>query len=96
MSRADLPVGLQAAQAAHAGLELAVAHSELLPHWDGVLVLLSAADELELCWLLDRAIRDELHPVAFYEPDLGHELTAVAVLGGGDRLTARYPLLGKE
>lgn len=75
-------------QAAHAVLAFTLAHPGLCGAQD-TLILLAAQDELELCWLLASARRQGARAVPFYEPDLDHALTAVA-LGGG--LTIKYPL----
>ena len=94
MTRADLPPGAQAVQGAHAALEFSVRHPDLASAWareGGSLLLLAAADELALCWLLADAQRDGYQAVPFCEPDLGNALTAVAVYGAS-RLCSRYPL----
>lgn len=95
MTRADLPPGVQAVQAAHAALDFAVRHPELTSGWheaSNTLVVLAAADELALCWLLDDARRRQLVAVPFHEPDLGDALTAVALEPQAARLCSKYPL----
>lgn len=95
MTRADLPLAVQAVQAAHAALDLAVAHPELTSAWhasSNTLVLLAVPDELALCWLLEDACRRQLIAVPFHEPDLGDALTAVALEPQAARLCSKYPL----
>ena len=94
MTRADLAPGVQAVQGAHAALEFSVRHPDLVSAWardGGPLLLLAAADELALCWLLADAERDGHPAVPFCEPDLGNAMTAIAVYGAS-RLCSRYPL----
>jgi hypothetical protein len=82
-------------QAAHAALAFAIRHPQFTGEWDaasGTLVLLAAEDELALCRLLDRAVRDGSPAVPFREPDLGGALTAVALLGAPQAALARLPL----
>jgi hypothetical protein len=95
VTRADLPPGTQAVQGAHAALEFAVRHPDLVSVWargGGSLLFLAAADELALCWLLADAERNGYQAVPFCEPDLGNALTAVAV-HGARRLCSRFPLV---
>lgn len=95
MTRADLPPGDQAVQAAHAALDFAAAEPVIFRRWQqssNTLALLAAPDELELCWLLERARRARVTAVPFREPDLGGELTAVALEPGGRALCRTYPL----
>jgi len=56
-------------------------------------VLLEASDVLDLCWLLGDSQREGIRAVAFYEPDLDNELTAVALEGAAVRLCRKFPLL---
>lgn len=91
-----MPPGVQGVQAAHAALAFSVTHPQLTAAWSsgGTLLLLAAPDELALCWLLADAERDGFPASGFYEPDLGGELTAVAIHGAG-KLCSRYPLVGE-
>jgi hypothetical protein len=95
VTRADLPPAVQAVQAAHAGLALAVKHGTLVDQWDadgGFLIILAVPDELALCWLLADAGRDGQLAVPFHEPDLGGALTAVALTGGALPLVRKLSL----
>ena len=51
-------------------------------------VLLAAADELELCWLIEKV--SHLDWAAFREPDLDNALTAVAVGYRGASACRKY------
>jgi len=57
-----------------------------------VLVVLAARDEVRLALLCDAATRAGHHVVRFFEPDLGHRLTAAAFEPAAYRLLARLPL----
>ena len=95
MTRADLPPGTQACQAAHAALDFSVAFPELVADWQctsNTLVVLAAPDELALSWLADDAHAAGLRAVRFYEPDLDDCLTAVALEPAARRLVAHLPL----
>jgi hypothetical protein len=105
VTRADLPPGTQACQAAHAALDFAVTHPELVADWhstSNTLVVLAAADELSLTWLVEDACASGFRAVPFYEPDLRHPdvgcsdvrgcLTAVALEPAAYRLVSHLPL----
>lgn len=82
VTRADLPPGAQAVQAAHAMREFAELHPELDKQWheqSNTLALLVVPDERGLRRLLDRAADRGLRVAVFREPDLGGQLTAAAL-----------------
>jgi hypothetical protein len=89
VGRDDLPPGVQAVQAVHAALAYA-ASGHYVPE---TLALLGVRDELDLCWLLDAAEEAGVPAVPFREPDLGDELTAVALGPEGARLCRKFHLL---
>jgi hypothetical protein len=93
--RGDLSPAQQAVQAAHAALAFAAAHPEAAAH-ECPLALLEAPDELALCWLAEDAQRAGAAYAAFFEPDLGHALTAIALEPAADRLARRFPLALRE
>jgi hypothetical protein len=81
VTRADLPPGQQAVQAAHALREFMERHPELDREWyskSNVLALLAAKNEGYLDDLMEKVCRLGLSYAPFYEPDRGDELTAVA------------------
>ena len=99
VSRADLPPGVQAVQAAHSLLSFAIIHPDLVRVWgedSQNLILLSAPDEAALCWLCACAERDGHLYSAFREPDLGGQLTAVTFEPAAARMLSGYPLLLRE
>ena len=99
MTRADLPPGAQACQAAHAALDFAFAHPGPAAGWhasSNTLVLLAARDELALRWLCDDAAEAGHRLVRVHEPDLGGALTAAALEPAAHRLVRRLPLLGSR
>jgi hypothetical protein len=95
ITRADLPPGTQAVQAAHAAIEFAVTYPSLTSSWhsaSNTLVVLAVPDELALGWLDQDARASGLRAARFREPDLGGALTAVAIEPAGHRLLRRLPL----
>lgn len=99
VTRADLPLGQQAVQAAHALQEYNFQHPELAKEWhekSNTLAFLSVPDERALGVLLRKA-RDRLVSVsAFREPDRQNELTALALGYEGRRLVRNLPLALQE
>jgi peptidyl-tRNA hydrolase len=95
--RGDLPLGDQATQAVHAASAFACDHPELHRAWhtgNKNLILLAVPDEAALRSLYEHA---ELYPRAhFEEPDIGGELTAIALSGEARRLVSSLPLALKE
>lgn len=85
--RADLPPGLQMAQACHAAVAFTAAHGVLTEN----LVVLHAPDERALR-ALSEGCGSAIRAAAFHEPDLGGELTALAMDDGGRRLLSSLPL----
>lgn len=82
-------------QAAHAAIGFIYAHPEIAGEWHGssnTLAVLAARDELALWQLAEALQRRGLSHTPFYEPDLGHALTAVAAEPAAAPLMRRYPL----
>jgi hypothetical protein len=95
VTRADLPPGTQACQAAHAALDFAVRHPGVTRDWhisSNTLVLLAARDELMLGWLCDDVATAGYRVVRFREPDLDGALTAAAIEPAARRHVAHLPL----
>lgn len=87
--RADLPAGLQMAQACHVTREFTLAYPE--EDVGENLVVLHARDEAELARLLVSS--DPLClSKAFREPDLGGAMTAVAFSGDAQKHLSSLPL----
>jgi hypothetical protein len=94
VTRQDLPPGLQIPQSVHAAQRFAEEHPELYGAWyrgPNNVVCLSVPDEPALRSLLGRAPEEVPHS-AFEEPDLGGELTAIALGGKAKKLVQRLPL----
>ena len=92
--RSDLSPGLQIAQASHAAFGLFSQMPLLVERWhrdSNTLVVVSVPDEAALRHL--RAI-SPVKSFSMIEPDLGHQMTAVALapLPGAQRLCANLPL----
>ena len=95
VTRADLPAGDQAVQAAHALTEFLVEHPEVARDWhdrNNTLAFLVVPDERSLARLLDRAFDRDVRASAFREPDLNGSLTAIAIEPTGSKLVRSCPL----
>lgn len=82
VTRRDLRPGLQAAQVAHAAFTFAYEHRPLAAQWQqesNFLIVLSVADEDELKELGEIAESNNLPVSWFTEPDIGDQLTAIAI-----------------
>lgn len=99
--RADLAVGLAAAQAVHAALLFSTQHPVISGTWfveSQYLVIVTVPDEIALIGLASRALALGVPLSTWHEPDRDGEATAVA-LGpgaGARRVCANLPLLGRE
>lgn len=100
VTRQDLDPGQQAVQAIHAMREFVREHPTVDQDWyenSNTLAFLAVRDEPELERLLSAAQERAIPCSAFREPDLDHELTAVALGPKAKRLCRRLPLaLEKE
>ena len=95
VTRADLPAGLQAAQLGHALVAYVLAQPAQAARWhtrSNNLVCLAVPDKEALSGLVERLAGASVPMLCFHEPDLGGELTAVAVAPEGARLLASLPL----
>lgn len=78
--RNDLPRSQKAVQAIHASAELILRKDSLC--WNnGTVVYLKVRDENELLNLEDSIKKRGIEYSYFREPDLGHEMTAIALIG---------------
>jgi peptidyl-tRNA hydrolase len=99
LSRADLPPGLQAAQAAHSAFQFSLEHPDVMRAWhegSNCLVLLSVPDEQALLVWRDAAESAGLAVTLVIEPDLGDEHTALAVGPTRSGMFSALPLTGRE
>jgi peptidyl-tRNA hydrolase len=96
--RADLPPGLQMAQAVHAAFQFYDEWPCRVRNWlrrSNFLVVVSVPDEESLLALASEAALGEgLEVTRVVEPDLGDEHTAIAIQPGeqAQRLCASFPL----
>ena len=86
---------------AHAALDLAVAHPDLVGRWhasSNTLVVLCTPDEPSLRWLCGEVRAAGFACVPFHEPDLGGALTAAAFDPAAHDLLSHLPpaLRGRE
>jgi Peptidyl-tRNA hydrolase PTH2 len=99
VTRADLPIGDQATQAAHALSAFAVEHAALHAGWhtaDKNLILLASPNKFTLAALLYDAANAGIPHAKFHEPDIDGELTAIALGEGARKLVSSLPLALKE
>lgn len=99
--RADLPPGLQAAQAVHAAIEFTLQWRGIVARWNlesNNVVIISVPDEDALAAIAARAVEEGMVRTIFREPDVGNTITAVALQPGEDarRLCSQLPLALKE
>lgn len=99
--RADLPPGLQAAQAVHAAFEFSVHHPDLVRGWvrdSNYLIVVSVPDETSLIGLATRARTLGIVGHVVHEPDVDDAATALALEpgDGARRLCSSLPLMLRE
>jgi len=85
----------------HAAMEFANEYKEEHKFWHATsnsLVVLTVSDEKQLWELTEKLSRMGLRASLFKEPDIGHELTAVAVVPclGAKKPLSSFPLAGKR
>lgn len=101
VTRKDLVPGYQSVQPAHALAEFAAKFPTTFKRWQQHhknLVILSVRNEKELNTLLEQAIDRRIRYASFNEPDIGNELTAIALEPSDEtyRMTSTLPLALKE
>lgn len=87
ITRSDLEPGYQAVQSLHAGIQFAMEHPDIHKEWfdkSNYLGLLSVANEAELLVLTERAQQQDIKVSIFREPDIGDQITAIALAPGAD------------
>ena len=90
--RSDIPPGLQMAQACHAAIAFTVAHGVLTDN----LVVLHVETVGDLVSIQQRADIDGIRSVAFHEPDLRDEVTAIALADEARVFLSSLPLAMKR
>lgn len=101
VTRQDLTPGQQLAQAMHAALDFTLEYSDKVKRWhtdSNHICIVSARSEEDLIKLAHRLVKNGLHFVAFTEPDLNDELTAIAIEPGkkARKMTSCFPLALKQ
>ena len=101
ITRRDLSPGQQAVQSAHSAIEFQHEHPEIAKEWNTnskYLIFLSVENEEELQKLLQKAQIRNLKYSTFFEPDIGNQLTAIALEPGqiSEKLVSNLPLALKE
>jgi hypothetical protein len=101
VTRKDLIPGYQSVQPAHALAEFAVKYPSTFKRWQTFhknLVILSVRNEKELQSLLETAEQKRIRCASFIEPDIGNEMTAIALEPCDEthRMTSCLPLALKE
>lgn len=97
VTRKDLLPGYQAVQPAHALARFATKFPGCFRRWENYhknLVILAVRNEKELTALLDKAEEKRIRCVEFKEPDIGNEMTAIALEPCDEtyRMTSSLPL----
>jgi hypothetical protein len=80
-----LAAGYQATQAIHAALEFGIQYPDIYREWhqqSNYLGFLSVPNEEELTKLIDKAKMLEIECSIFKEPDIGYQITAIALAPG--------------
>lgn len=85
VTRQDLEKGYQCVQSMHAAIQFVMQHSDVAKHWfdkSNYLGWLSVANEQELIALIEKAKENDIRFSIFREPDIGDEITAIALEAG--------------
>ncbi len=101
VTRADLSDGYKAVQSAHAAINFTFEHPSRAGPWftsSNYLVLLEVTNQEELRKLIKKCQFNDLRHTVFREPDIGNEITAVAIEPSmkTKKLVSRLPLLFKQ
>ncbi len=99
VTRRDIEPGYQAVQSCHAMRQFTADHPDVDLEWfqnSNYLALLSVANEVELMRLITKASDANLKWSAFREPDVGGEITAIALEPSAKDLVKGLPLALKE
>ena len=101
VTRQDLSVGIQIEQSCHSVADFAYHKPYEFKNWrenSNYKICLTSKDEQSLIKLHNKLIEKGAKVIAFHEPDLGNEMTAITLLGELDirKYTTYLPLAGKE
>lgn len=100
ITRADLTLQYQIPQAMHAALDLAAQHQNEFLFWQktsNTIVVLACKDEHDLIKFHERAVAKGFAVTLFREPDLGDQVTSLAIVPavGVKKLCSSLPLAGR-
>lgn len=99
--RKDLKPGLQMAQSCHVVFNFSQEHPNETRIWmneSNYIAVLNSADEADLLRLIDRARHEGVKCSVFREPDIGDQITAVALEPGSKskKMCSNYKLALRE
>jgi hypothetical protein len=80
-----MSAGYQGVQSIHAGIQFVFEHPEFAKAWytqSNYLGFLSVQNEFELNKLIEKAIENNIKFSIFREPDIGNQITAIALEPG--------------
>lgn len=100
ITRQDLPIGYQIAQSCHSVADFAYHQPDQFKDWrenSNYKICLSTKDEESLIKLHKKLIEKGAQVVAFVEPDLQDQMTAITFYGTPEyqKITSYLPLAGK-
>lgn len=101
ITHSDLPLKYQLPQSNHAAMEFAAQYPDEFRAWhknSNSIIVLNAQNELKLLEFAERLKNKGIKFSEFREPDIGNELTAIAICPGPEvkRLCSGLPLAGKR
>ena len=85
MVRNDLPAGLQLAQSCHVTFSFSQEYPEETKYWmdsSNYICCLSVQNEQELHKIIEKALLNNIRFSIFKEPDIGNQITAIALEPG--------------
>ncbi len=101
ITRSDLSDGYKAVQSTHAAINFIFEHPSRAGPWfynSNYLIQLEVNSEKQLKSLIQKCIENQLVHTVFKEPDIGNQITAVAIEPSKQtkKLVSKIPLLFKN
>ena len=101
ITRRDLSPGYQAVQSSHAGIDFQHQYPDIAQKWNkqsNYLIILSVDNEYQLNQYVNKFEVNNLKTTIFREPDIGNEITAIAVEPNekSKKICSNLPLAFKE
>ena len=101
ITRRDLSPGYQAVQSSHCGIDFQHQYPDIARKWNkesNYLIILSVENEEQLLLFLEKCEYYDLKTTTFREPDIGNQITAIAIEPSERtrKLTSKLPLALKE